>query len=155
MSYNTDEVTRFTSRIHCFNPNNSRVRGLLWSKYHSLRNSEMYLSEWNTFLHMSTGFDIVSPIFIQYIGHSFKDLIKNLYSAKNDSKASNSVQDLSHIEPCAIRYTAGYIPCALKKKLSRSYDKNKKFLLVLDDLLECEEELRCWPVRKMDLSYRP
>ena len=83
----------------------------------------------------------VSPIFIQYIGHSFfKDLIKNRYSAKNDSKASNSVQDLSHIEHCAIRYIAGYIPRALKKKLSRSHDKYKKFLLVLDDLLECEEE---------------
>ena len=102
MSYNTDEVTQFTSRIHklledCFpkkKPNNSRVRGLLWSKYHSLRNSEMYLGEWKTFLRMSTGFDILSPIFIQYIGHSFKDLIKNCYSAKNDSKASNSVQDL-------------------------------------------------------------
>ena len=44
------------------------------------------------------------------------------------------MQDLSHIEHCAIRYTAGYMPRALKKKLSRSYDKNKKFLL------KCEEE---------------
>ena len=150
MSYNSEKVTQFTSRIQklledCFpkkNPSNSRVRGLLWSKYHSLRNSEMYLSEWYTFLRMTTGFDIVSPIFIQYVGHSFfKDLIKNRYhSAKNDSKASNSMQDLSHIEHYAIRYTAGYIPRALKKKLSRSSDKNKKFLLVLDDLLECEEE---------------
>ena len=41
----------------------------------------------------------------------------------------------------AIRYTAGYVPRALKKKLIISGHKNKKdLLLCLNDLIACDGE---------------
>ena len=41
---------------------------------------------------------------------------------------------LTHLKYNAIRYTAGYVPRALKKKVAKSHHSNKKDLLCLDDL---------------------
>ena len=84
----------------------------------------------------STGCDTVSPIFIQFVGHSiFKELIKKKYCPNNTAECNHG-SDLTHLE-----YTAGYVPWALKKKVAKSSHLNKNDLLeYLDDLLMCEDE---------------
>ena len=108
---------------------------------HSLRTSEKYLGEWKEFL-LSTGCGTTSSLFIQFVVHSmFKTLIKAHYCHNKPAVRDDRSQDLSHIEFNAIRYTAGYVPRALKKKLIKSGHKNKKdLLLCLNDLIACDGE---------------
>eukprot|EP00731_Ephydatia_muelleri_P001288 Em0001g1288a len=88
--------------------------------------SKKYLGEWKEFL-LSTGCGTTSSLFIQFVGHSmFKTLIKAHYCHNKPAVRDDRSQDLSHIEFNAIRYTAGYVPRALKKKLIKSGHKNKK-----------------------------
>ena len=107
-------------------PSTSNIRGAIWSKYHSLCTLEKYLGEWKEFL-LSTGCGTTSSLFIQFVGHSmFKTLIKAHYCHNKPAVTDDRSQDLSHIEFNAIRYTAGYVPRALKKKPIKSGHKNKK-----------------------------
>ena len=65
-------------------------------------------------------------------------LIKTHYCRNKAAIREDRSQDLTHN---AIRYTAGYVPRALKKKLVKSCHKNKKdLLLCLDDLISCDGE---------------
>ena len=70
-----------------------------------------------------------------------QDTIKAHYCHNKPAVRDDRSQDLSHIEFNAIRYTAGYVPRALKKKLIKSGHKNKKDLfLCLNDLIACDGE---------------
>ena len=77
-------------------------------------------------------------MFNQYVGHHiFKGIIKATFMPLNKSNAMSSSDDLTYAETNAIRYAAGYVPRALKKRISRSKNANKvDLMLCLDDLLE-------------------
>ena len=113
----------------------------MWRKYHSLRTSEAFLSEWKTFL-LQAGCPTISSIFIQFVGHSmFKELVKTKYCPNTTAEGSYVSDDLTHLEYNAIRYTAGYVPRALKKKVAKSHHSNKKdLLLCLNDLSMCDDD---------------
>ena len=71
----------------------------------------------------------------------FKTLIKAHYCHNKPAVRDDRSQDISHIEFNAIRYTAGYVPRASKKKLIKSGHKNKKdLLLCLNDFIACDGE---------------
>lgn len=113
----------------------------MWRKYHSLRTSEAFLSEWKTFL-LQAGCPTISSIFVQFVGHSmFKELVKTKYCQNTTAEGSYVSDDLTHLEYNAIRYTAGYVPRALKKKVAKSHHSNKKdLLLCLNDLSMCDDD---------------
>ena len=94
----------------------------MWSSYHSLCTSNSYIGAWRAFLQKS-GNSNLSPIFCQYVGDQvFKELIKLHYPLES-SEATAAVtahSALTYEEINAIRYAAGYVPRALKKKLTKS-----------------------------------
>ena len=114
-------------------------REKMWSSYHTLRTSEKYKSEWNAFLRQSGS--EVSSIFCQYVGHfAFKKLVEanHVITSQEAAKAPFS---LNFEETNAIRYAAGWVVSALKKKLLTSVHPQKSALqLCLWDLLDDGDE---------------
>jgi len=85
----------------------------------------------------------ISHIFCQYVGHHvFKQLIKLSHPLDECTESSSEVQKLTYEETNALRYAAGYVPRALKKKLSKSTHPLKEDLqlCVLDLLDDGDEE---------------
>ena len=115
----------------------STKNAVMWTKYHTLRTSDKYLQVWNLFFQQSTECN-PSPMVCQYIGHHiFKGIIKASFTPLNMSNVMSSSDDFTYAETNAIRYAAGYVPRALKKRLSRSKHANKSdLMLCLDDLLD-------------------
>lgn len=116
-------------------------REKMWTSYHALRTSTGYRSDWQTFLASSISVSKVSPIFCQYVGNFiFKELIR-VHHPITESPKSNSSQPLTYEETNALRYAAGYIPRALRKKLSKSRHPLKDDIqLCLFDLLDDGDE---------------
>ena len=113
----------------------------IWTSYHALCTSITYRSDWQTFLKSSVSVTKVSPIFCQYVGNFvFKELIR-LHHPIAELTGSNSIQRLTYEETNALRYAAGYIPWALKKKLLKSTHPLKKDIqLCILDLLDGDED---------------
>ncbi len=80
-----------------------------------------------------------SPIFFQYIciaDNMFKQLIKQSHPITHSTACS---EPLLYEEQNAVRYAAGYVPRALKKKLENSGCHNKKSLILcLIDTIEAD-----------------
>lgn len=129
------------SCFHTKKPTNSKHRIVIWRKYHQLRTSDQYQNEWKSFLNKSTGISQSSSSFIQFIGHFiFKTLMLTKFSLDSPILL-DQIADLTHLELNAIRYTAGYIPQALIKKIKKSALSNKKDLLLsLHELIETDGE---------------
>eukprot|EP00731_Ephydatia_muelleri_P024203 Em0016g474a len=121
-------------------PYKKKTRSQMWSKYHTLRTSIAYVEVWKLFLHTSQV--SYNPIFCQCVGHFiFKDLVKAQLAVHSSDSMLGNITDLTYEEMNALRYTAGYVPRAVKKKLLRSSLHNKKDLeLCLDDLISDGEE---------------
>ena len=121
-------------------PYKKKTRSQMWSKYHTLRTSIAYVEDWKLFLHTSQV--SYNPIFCQCVGHFiFKDLVKAQLAVHSSDSMLGNITDLTYEEMNALRYTAGYVPRAVKKKLLRSSLHNKKDLeLCLDDLISDGEE---------------
>ena len=87
-----------------------------------VRTSGTFQSLWHTFIQTSIGVDL-SPIFIQYVGHHrFKDMLKEQFpvcAEKVGLPNELNYQELNYQELNAIRYAAGFVPRALKKKLKK------------------------------------
>ena len=113
----------------------------MWTMYHGLRTSVAYHSEWPTFLQSSISISKVPPIFCQYVGNFvFKALIKPHHPIA-ESTESDSFQCLTYEETNALRYAAGNIPRALKKKLLKSTHPLKENIqLCILDLLDDGDE---------------
>lgn len=122
-------------------------REKMWSSYHGLRSSISYRDHWKTFLQSCTS--EISPIFIQYVGNFvFKELVR-IHHPVAESTQSDPIKCLTYEEINALRYAAGYIPRALKKKLSKSRHPLKEdiqlcILDLLDDGDEDDNESQDW-----------
>ena len=151
MPYHVVETDAFVSWLceslqSCFlaakkPPTNSKHRIVIWRKYHLLRTSDLYQNRWKSFLNESTGVRQLSSSFVQFIGHFiFKTLILANFSLDSPILVDR-IPDLTHLELNAIRYTAGYVPRALMKKIKKSSASNTKdLLLCLQELLESDGE---------------
>ena len=108
MHVNKSQISKSTSRVDV-----DKV-------YHALHTSTGYHSNWPSFLASNISVSKVSPIFCRYVGNFiFKELIQ-VHHPITKSPKSNSSQPLTYKEIYALRYAAGYIPQALRKKLSKS-----------------------------------
>lgn len=152
-----DKVSQFEAKLvdslsTCMHSNakSHKVRReKMWTRYHTLRTSTTYHTEWQTFLTSSASVSTVSPMFYQYVGNFiFKELICEHFPIEKSSDA-NPIQPLTYDETNALRYAAGYIPRALKKKLPKSAHPLKEdiqlcILDLLDDGDEEKDESQDW-----------
>ena len=83
---------------------------------------------------------IPSPVFYQYVGHFIlKNLVKEHFVPRQNLFGPSAHEGITSEEMNAIRYAAGYVPQALKKRLSRSSNPNK------ESLISCLSDLVCEP----------
>ncbi len=117
-------------------------RESFWQRYHQLRCSQIYCSNWQDFLkELDVDVD-ASPLslFYQCVGDRLLEELVKLASPI-DEQDSNEVKNLNEMEMNALRYAAGYVPRSLFKKLMKSADPLKRELqLCLWDLLDDEKE---------------
>lgn len=113
-------------------------REKMWEAYHKLRVSAVFKSIWVHFLETSAATE-ACPIFYQYVtDRLFKVLIKLHFPvsvpAVNETSMENS---LTYEEVNALRYAAGYVPRALRKKLEHgSHPLKEELILCLYDMTE-------------------
>lgn len=138
--FETSITTAFLSTFLDKHSSLKRRREQMWSSYHELRTSGSYIGKWRTFLKQSIHSEM-SPIFCQYVGHYiFKQLIK-LHNPISVPAQTARCSALTYEETNALRYAAGYVPRALRKKLSKSTHPLKDDLqLCLLDLLDDGDE---------------
>ena len=119
-------------------------REYIWRNYNSFRISKNNFILWNNFLQMSVRKG--GPIFFQFVTtHMLKQLIEHKFPAATiapePAAESTSVSrpSLTEEEKCVIRYTAGFIPRNLLKKVDQSSQRNKEGLkMCLMDMIEEE-----------------
>ena len=96
-------------------PHKKKMQTEMWGKYHTLRTSIAYVEVWKIFLRTSQL--SYNPIFCQSVGHFiFKDLVKAKLAVHSSDCTLRNVTELTYEEINALRYTAGYVPRALKKR---------------------------------------
>ena len=123
-----------------------KLQHQMWLRYHKLRISPQYASAWNSFLcsleDVYTA--MFAPMVYQYVGHfMFKEVVKS-HNAVHIRASINPDCGLTCPEMYALRYSAGYAPCALRKKLEKSKGRKKVLLNVLfGDMLNSDDTLRC------------
>ena len=119
-------------------------RERMWCAYHTLRTSDTYITDWETFL-QSAGITKGSVMFYQCIGdHIFKDMIRLHFPLPEAEDAGILKSTLTYMETNAIRYAAGYIPRSLDKTLLKSSHPLKRDLrLCLSELVGDDDEDPC------------
>ena len=124
----------------------TKRRTKMWSCYHTLRTSEENVMGWVAFLRDSCTFPAAQlcPILYQYLGHHiFRNLIKDECGFYWEYDDRSTTEELTYEELNALRYTAGYVPRALKKKISakKSDPRMKDLLSYLNELISDGSEL--------------
>ena len=132
------EMTILSMLNKCIPKKITTKQCFMWSHYHTLRISLEYISEWQKFFGSipDTCASKYWPMVYQYAGHfMFKELIKSRCTVTDVSSCSNP--GLTYSEYSALRYAAGYVPRALRKKVVRSsYSEESK-----TDLLNCLDDM--------------
>ncbi len=138
-------ITSMKTKCLKFGHSSLKVRReKMWSEYHTLRTSDAYGGKWRAFL-LKSGVTETSSMFCQYVGdHVFKELLKATYPLVEPAASSatpSQSMPLTYEEVNALRYAAGWVPRALKKKLSKStHPLSKDLKLCLLDLLDDGDE---------------
>ncbi len=120
----------------------------MWTTYHTVRTSKIYHEIWASLLKQICV--LSAPILCQYLGNlMFKELIALRYPRQDPSTPSSSCSALTSEEIYGLRYAAGYIPRALRKKLPKSTHPLKNDMLLcifdlLDEGSESEHESQKW-----------
>ncbi len=116
-------------------------RERMWGQYHKLRTSD---GKWQRFLETATSTP-PCPIFYQHVTDAvFKQIIvKQQYPIQRAQNSEGEGEvSLTFEETNGLRYAAGYVPRALKKKLRKSAHplKSELTLCILDMLDDGDEE---------------
>lgn len=112
----------------------------IWTAYHFLRTSDMYVSDWECIM-LKAGVKEPSAITYQYIGdHILKQMIKTTYpTAARETQLP--MAELTYEETNAVRYAAGYVVKSLQKKALKSTHAQKDDIqLCLSQLMQAEDE---------------
>ncbi len=110
----------------------------MWEAYHKLRTSAAFKSVWVRFLDTTVAVE-ACPIFYQYVTDKlFKALIVQHFPGSVEAVEKTSTEPaLTYEEINALRYAAGYVPRALRKKLERgSHPLKEELVLYLYEMTE-------------------
>eukprot|EP00731_Ephydatia_muelleri_P034934 Em0087g3a len=149
-----DVICEFSERLvsdvdKCFNPPKKvkksgcmlqRKREVMWSSFHQLTTSEEFVKNWEKFLTDSIN-AFPHPIFYQYVTECIlKAKIKIIFPISAHS-VNDQLGTLSYQQKNALRYAAGYLPRAIRKKIGKSSNPAKQqLILCLDDMLLTDAE---------------
>ena len=135
MKFEEKLLASFDNCISSENTSQKVARERMWTSYYLLCTSDDYISDWKAFL-VKTGTDELSAIFYQYIGdYIFKQLIALKYPVTGGESCAERSETLSYEELNGLRYAAGYVPRAIRKKVTKSGHP------VREDLLMCLSQL--------------
>ena len=110
-----------------------RGRERMWEMYYKLRSSSEFREMWTEFLRDSIDVD-ASPIFYQFVADNILEGFINLTLAV-PSTVTNTVSPIDYLEANAIRYVAGYVVRAVKKKCIKSaHPLKEEIILCLSDM---------------------
>lgn len=113
----------------------------MWESFHQLRTHSDFMKRWQQFLTASID-SKSTPILYQNISDRlFRILLKQKLCVTTKPADTAYAPTLTYEEQNALRYAAGYIPRALRKKLDQSGHEHKvELILCLTELTEDEEE---------------
>ena len=110
---------------------NSKQREQMWGTYHQIRSSTNFQETWLQALRRFQGC-VACPIFYQYVtDHLFRQMVKQHFPLKETDQLQSEYSNLTLEEASGLRYAAGYVCRAMRKRFG---SKNP-------DLLECIDEL--------------
>ena len=115
----------------------------MWSCYHKLRISSEYATVWKQFLDGIAGENPAHfPKVYQYVGHFMFKKVKSHYAI--DAATSGNADDygLTCSEMYALRYSAGYVPRTLRRKLEKCKKKKIELLNCIGDMLESDDSVQ-------------
>ena len=112
-------------------------RERMWGKFHHTRTSTEFKKLWTRLMELSIG-KSASPIFYQHITDViFKTMIKCHFPVNPVACQAHDVPPLDYQESNALRYAAGYVPRAIRKRLERgSHPLKEELVLCLVELCE-------------------
>ena len=115
-------------------------REKMWGQYHKCRTSDIFKMNWHAFLEAATSTP-PCPILYQYLTDAiFKERIKDKYHIRPAPENAEQLC-LTFEETNGLRYAAGYVPRALRKKLLKSaHPLKSELLLCILDLLDDGDE---------------
>lgn len=120
----------------CFHDSKSLhvAREKMWRKYYGLRSSEQFRDTWRDILKNINCEPC--PIFYQFVTDKIMESLINDYY-RLQLEAINTVAPLDCEDHCALRYTAGYVFRALKKKVEKSaHPLKSEIRLCLMEIME-------------------
>ena len=114
-------------------------RERMWGKFYHTRTSTEFKELWIRLMQLSIG-KSASPIFYQYITDVlFKTMVKYHFPVNPVASQPHDVPPLDYQESNALRYAAGYVPRAIRKRLERgSHPLKEELVLCLVEL--CEDD---------------
>ena len=115
-------------------------REKMWGQYHTMRTSSKFIQLWVQFLNKS-GIEPLPTLYQHLTSLIFKELVKEKFPVvyTQPSECSEEMKSLGYDEANAMRYVAGYVCRAVRKKITVSHSPLKKqLLLALWELLEDE-----------------
>ena len=131
----------FCQSISSCRLSNARVFICRWcrGKFHQTRTSPDFKLAWAQLMKLTLE-KPASPIFYQSVTDVlFKELIKQHLSTPTQVAPTTDFPPLDYQEVNALRYAAGYVPRALRKRLEkRSHPLKEELVLCLVEL--CEED---------------
>lgn len=138
LAYELDGCMSLKSQVQRSN------REKMWEAFHKLQTNPAFIQRWQRFLVASIGSES-TPILYQNVNDRlFRLLLKENLLVISDENTGEGTKEytptLCYEEQNALRYAAGYIPRALKDKISRSHDPNKELLLCSTELAEDDDE---------------
>ena len=137
----SQEITAAISKCIPQGRTSSRAkRERMWGKFHHTRTSAVFKESWVRLMQLSIG-KPASPIFYQYITDvMFKMMIKSHFPVSLVACGQTSgVPPLDYQESNALRYAAGYVPRAIRKRLERgSHPLKEELVLCLVEM--CEDD---------------
>ena len=107
-------------------------REKMWGQYHTMRTSSKFIQLWVQFLNKS-GIEPLPTLYQHLTSLIFKELVKEKFSVvyTQPSECLEEMTSLGYDEANAIRYVAGYVCCAVRKKITVSHSPLKKQLCLL------------------------
>ena len=120
-------------------PSKKKEREKMWSTYHTIRTSRDFVQLWEELLAISTSAP-PDPLLYQHFSHLLfqRQLEEKLPSS---STIPTEEKPLTEVELKAIRYTAGFVPHSLLRKMSKStHPKKKELCLCLREMLDESED---------------
>lgn len=130
-------------------------REKMWGQYHTVRTSSKFIQLWVQFLN-ETSTEPLPTLYQHLTSLMFAELVKEKFPVVDTqlSECSEELTSLGYDEANAMRYVAGYVCRAVRKKITASHSPlQQELLLALWELLE-DESVHCSEDEEVSLQHQ-